>query len=437
MPTESMPPRPLHRNVKALSVVSLLTDASSEMILPLLPLFLTSVLGASATILGAIEGLAEAVASLLKLASGWWSDRVTRRKPLVVVGYGLASVARPLIAVAAAPWHVMVVRVTDRIGKGLRSSPRDALIADATPPEDRGRAYGVHRAADHLGAVLGPLAAWFLLGSVGLGLRSVFLWAAVPAILSVFVLIAYVRDVPPGGSGADAKAAPSAGPTLASAQAAGQPHVLDATPAPMPAEFRRYLVVLFVFTLGCSADAFLLLRAADLGVAAAMIPVLWAVHNLVRSVASTPGGQLSDRVGRRPLIVAGWLVYALVYCGFAFATEAWHAWALLVAYGLYFGLAEGPEKAYVADLVPAARRGTAFGWFNFVVGIAALPASLIFGAVWDRWGASAAFGIGASLAAVAAVGLLAFTPRDGGRRAPKNDDVAIIDTQDGGRHPTT
>lgn len=412
-----MPPRPLHRNVKALSVVSLLTDASSEMILPLLPLFLTSVLGASATILGAIEGFAEAVASLLKLASGWWSDRVTRRKPLVVIGYGLASIVRPVIAVAAAPWHVMVIRVTDRIGKGLRSSPRDALIADATPPDDRGRAYGVHRAADHLGAVLGPLAAWFLLGSMGFGLRTVFLWAAVPAILSVLVLIAFVRDVPAAGSPTAARPPSSPAPPSAPPSAAAASPGAHSTP--MPAEFRRYLGVLFVFTLGCSTDAFLLLRAADLGVAAAMIPVLWAVHNLVRSAASAPGGRLSDHVGRRPLIVAGWLVYALVYAGFAFATEAWHAWGLMLVYGLYFGLAEGPEKAYVADLVPAARRGTAFGWFNFVVGIAALPASLLFGAVWDRWGAGVAFGMGASLAAVAAIGLVALMPPSAKSRAAR------------------
>jgi len=402
---------PLPRNVKALSAVSLLTDASSEMITPLLPLFLTGVLGASATTLGAIEGIAETVASMLKLASGWWSDRVKRRKPLVLAGYGIASAVRPLIAFAAYPWHVLVVRVADRVGKGIRSSPRDALIADATPAKDRGRAFGFHRAADNFGAVLGPLAAWFMLEQGKLELRTVFLWASVPALLSVVVLFVFVREAGPRsdlGTIAAPSPATSAAHSPPAALATGSPQTAT---EPLGATFWRYLAVVGVFTLGCSTDAFLLLRASQIGVAAGWIPVLWAVHNLVRALSSTPGGQLSDRLGRRPLILAGWAVYAATYLCFGLASEAWHAWVLLAAYGLYFGLAEGAEKALVADLVPAARRGAAFGWFNFVVGVSALPASLFFGFIWDRVGPVAAFGMGASLAGAATVGLLLFVPR--------------------------
>lgn len=393
------PAGPLTRNVKALSLVSLLTDASSEMILPLLPLFVTTVLGASATMLGAIEGLADSISSLLKLASGWWSDRVQRRKPMVVVGYGIASVVRPLMAFAAHPWHVMLVRAADRVGKGIRSSPRDALIADATPPADRGRAYGFHRAADNFGAVIGPIAAWMLLQQGKLELRTVFLWASLPAVLSLVVLAMFVRDVERPGA---AKAATPARDTAPSQ---------SGTAAGLGSGFWRYLAVVFVFTMGCSTDAFLLLRASQIGVAAAWIPILWAGHNLVRAVTSTPGGHLSDHVGRKPLIVAGWAVYAAVYMLFAFATQAWQAWVVLLAYGLYFGLVEGAEKAFVADLVPAERRGAAFGWFNFVVGVGALPASLIFGLVWDRVSPVAAFGLSATLAGAASAGLLLLVPR--------------------------
>jgi MFS family permease len=399
------PAGPLTRNVKALSLVSLLTDASSEMILPLLPLFVTTVLGASATMLGAIEGLADSISSLLKLASGWWSDRVRRRKPIVVAGYGIASVVRPLMAFATHPWHVMLVRAADRVGKGIRSSPRDALIADATPAADRGRAYGFHRAADNFGAVVGPVAAWLLLQQGKLELRTVFLWASVPALLSLVVLALFVRDVerPGATNGAKGSTAANAAPTVASTS--------GASAASLGAGFWRYLAVVFVFTMGCSTDAFLLLRASQIGVAAAWIPILWAGHNLVRAVTSTPGGHLSDHVGRKPLIVAGWAVYAAVYLLFAFATEAWQAWVVLLAYGLYFGLVEGAEKAFVADLVPAERRGAAFGWFNFVVGVGALPASLIFGLVWDRVSPVAAFGLSATLAGAASAGLLLLVPR--------------------------
>jgi MFS family permease len=393
--------------VVALSVVSLLTDLSSEIIYPLLPLFLTSVLGASAATLGAIEGAAETTAALLRLASGWWSDRLRRRKPLVLAGYALAAVARPLVALASSAGQVLAVRLTDRVGKGIRGAPRDALIADAVAPALRGRAFGVHRAADHLGAVGGPLVAFALLQGMGLPLRTVFLVAAVPGLAAVAVLWWGVRERPrerPPESSSRRPEAPSPasgdGPAPASA---------------LGSAFWRYLGVLLLFTLGNASDAFLLLRAADLGVATAAVPLLWALLHVVKSASSALGGGLSDRLGRRPPIVAGWLVYAGVYLLFAHADAAWHAWALFTVYGVYFGLTEGPEKALVADLAPAARRGAAFGWYNLAVGIGALPASVIFGVVWDRVGPAAAFQLGAALALAAALGLAALVPT---RRRP-------------------
>ncbi len=370
------------------------------MIYPLLPVFLTTTLGAGAATLGAIEGAAETTAALLKLASGWWSDRVPRRKPLVVLGYGIASAARPLVALAGSAGQVLAVRLADRVGKGVRSSPRDALLAAAVPAAERGRAFGFHRAADHLGAVLGPLAAFALLRGAGADVRTVFALAAVPAALAMAALVFGVREAAPG--------APAAG-NVAPLPPPG-PGPLDA-PARAGRPLAALVAAVTLFTLGNSADAFLILRAADLGVPVALVPLLWALLHVVKSASSTPGGALSDRVGRRPLIAAGWLVYAAVYLGFAAADAAWQAWALFAAYGAVFGLTEGAEKALVADLAPAGRRGAAFGWYHGAVGAAALPASLLFGAVWERYGAPAAFRLGAALAAAALLVLLAGVPR--------------------------
>jgi MFS family permease len=395
------PHRSLGRNVVALAAVSFFTDASSEMIYPLLPVFLTATLGASASALGVIEGAAETTASLLKLASGWWSDRVGRRKPLVVFGYTLASLVRPLIAAAQSATQVLLIRLTDRIGKGIRNSPRDALIADSVPPDIRGRAFGFQRAADHAGGVVGPLVAFALLQWLTLDLRTVFWLALIPGAFAVFTVIVFVRERPrhvaPG--------APSAPGALV---APGDAAILPVVHAPLPRRFWAYLGVLLIFTLGNSTDAFLLLRANQLGVPIAGIPILWATLHVVKTLTSTHGGALSDRIGRMPTLIAGWMVYALVYFGFAAASEHWHAWGLFIAYGLFFALTEGTERALVADLVPAARRGTAFGWFHLTVGLGMLPASVLFGLVWDRFGAPSAFAMGAALAgiAAAAIGLI-------------------------------
>lgn len=389
-PAPRLVPR-LGRNVLVLAAVSFLTDASSEIIYPLLPIFLTTVLGAGAAAVGAIEGAAETTSALLKLASGWWSDRLSRRKPLVVAGYAIASLARPLVAIAQSAAQVLVIRLTDRVGKGIRGAPRDALIAESVDPSIRGRAFGFHRASDHAGAVVGPLIAFALLSWERVDLRTVFLIAAIPGLLSVVVLIVGVREVP--------RAMPA-------------PDVLENTSTArlertgLGQRFWVFLAAVFVFTLGNSTDAFLILRANQLGVPVAMVPVLWAALHVVKSASSMPGGVLSDRVGRKPLILAGWATYAAVYLAFGQATQAWHAWALFLAYGVFFGLTEGTERAMVADLVGREHRGTAFGWYNLAIGIGALPASLLFGLVWDRFGPARAFAVGAALAFAAAMVLL-------------------------------
>lgn len=386
----------LGRNVLALAAVSFLTDVSSDMTYPLLPVFLASVLGASATAVGAIEGAAESVAALLKLASGWLSDRMPRRKPLVLAGYTIASVIRPLIGLAQSASQVLAIRVTDRLGKGIRGAPRDALIADSVDPAVRGRAFGFHRAADHAGAVVGPLLAFVLLSWMGLDLRTVFLLTAIPGALAVAMLVFGVREVP------------RSAPDRLSPDKDGKGLNLR---APLGRRFWAYLGVLLLFTLGNSTDAFLLLRAGQLGVAPALVPILWAMLHVVKALSSTPGGILSDRLGRKPLIVAGWFLYAAVYFAFGRASEEWQAWALFAVYGIYFGLTEGVEKALVADLVAPERRGAAFGWYNLAIGVGALPASLLFGALWDRWGSTAAFDFGALLALVAAAGMAIVAPK--------------------------
>jgi len=385
----------LGRNVLVLAAVPFLTDASSEIIYPLLPIFLTTVLGTSAAAVGAIEGAAETTSALLKLASGWWSDRASRRKPLVVAGYALASLARPLVAVAQSAAQVLAIRLTDRVGKGIRGSPRDALIAESVDPAIRGRAFGFHRAADHAGAVVGPLIAFALLRWEQLPLRTVFLFAALPGVLSVIVLVLGVRETPRHARAASAT------------KKAGVPS-LDVS---LGRAFWTFLACVLLFTLGNSTDAFLILRANQLGVSVALVPILWAALHVVKSAASVPGGALSDRFGRKPLILAGWAVYAAVYIGFGRATETWHAWALFLAYGTFFGLTEGTQAALIADLVGQARRGTAYGWYYLAVGIGALPASVLFGLIWDRVSPRAAFDVGAGLAFAAALVLLAVRPQ--------------------------
>jgi MFS family permease len=387
-------------NVLWLSVASFLNDAASEMIYPLLPLFLTGTLGAGAAFVGLVEGAAESASSLLKLFSGWIADRSGRRKLPTLLGYGIASVARPLIALVAAAWQVLAIRLLDRVGKGLRTAPRDALLAESVPEERRGAAFGLHRAADHSGAVVGPLVASALLLVLDGDLRTVFGLALVPGLMTVAVVAWKVRETAPA-------ARPGTGPA-----APPMPRLRELGPV-LP----RYLGVLVLFTLGNASDAFLLLRARDAGVAVALIPLLWGALHVSKAAWSVWGGRWSDRVGARRAIIAGWLVYAGVYAGFAFVNAEWQVWALFLVYGLFFGLTEGPEKALVAKLAPPGLRGSAFGAYHAAIGLAALPASIVFGLVWQAFDARAAFGMGAALAFAAALLLPLALPRDGTRVA--------------------
>ncbi len=373
------------RTVIALGMVSLLTDLSSEMIYPLLPLFLASVLGASAMALGLIEGVAESTAALLKVASGIWTDRTQRRRPLIVAGYTLSGMMRPLIGLAIVWPAVLALRFADRIGKGLRTSPRDALIADVTDERARGTAYGFHRAMDHAGAVLGPLVAAALLSIAGLPLRQVFLLSAIPAVAVLVVLGLGVKEPPVSRA-----MRPVTAKRLAPWNSLGP-------------DYRRLLIAVLIFTLGNSTDAFLLLRLSETGVSAGGIALLWSAHHVVKMTSNYFGGRLSDRVGPRVMIRAGWLFYAAIYLTFGWLNSAPWLIAVFLAYGIYFGLVEPAERAWVASLVPASLRGTAFGWYHCATGLAALPASVAFGLLWQQWGAAVAFSAGAVLATLAAL----------------------------------
>lgn len=388
----------LSRNVLALGLVSLLTDVSSEMIYPLLPLFLTSVLGAGQTFVGLVEGVAESAASLTKLFSGWLSDRLGRRKGLVLTGYTLSSFTRPLVAFALAPWHVLAIRFADRLGKGLRTSPRDALIAASTDGTIMGRAYGFHRSMDHLGAVAGPALAFGLLALLGERLRTVFLLAAIPGLLSIVILILWVSEIRVDHA-----------PAAKESRLPGRPD----------GQLIRFLMIVTLFTLGNSSDAFLLLRAQEVGIAVAHLPLLWMFFHLVKAASGLPGGILSDLRGRRGAIIAGWLVYALAYMGFGVASQPWQIWVLFAFYGLYFGLTEGVERALIADLVSAERQASAFGLYHFCIGIAALPSSLLMGYLYQRFGAGLAFTTGASLAALSTL-LLVILLRPSSPKTPKS-----------------
>jgi MFS family permease len=383
----------LARSVVALGVVSLFTDASSEMIVPLLPTFLLS-LGAGPATLGFIEGWADATSAVLKLVSGGLADRAKKRKPLVLLGYGISSVIRPLVAFATSATQVFAIRFVDRVGKGVRTSPRDAIVADVSADAHRGRAYSFHRAMDHVGAIVGPLVGWLLFAKAGLELRTTFLCAAIPAALALVTLFFFVKE-----------------PERSAPPVPGQKPSFR--PPAIP-RLRRFLAAEFLFALGGSTDAFLLLRAHELGVPITALPLLYAALHVVKAGCSVPFGGLSDRIGRKRVILAGWVVYALVYAGFGTATQTWHAWALFLVYGTYYALTEGAERAFVADLVPAEARGRAFGAFHFTTALAALPASYGFGVLWKSFGVQAAFGCGAVLAGIAAL-LLAAGVRGVGR----------------------
>ncbi len=406
--------RRLPAAVIALGLTSLFADIGSEMIFPLLPVFIAS-LGAAPAFLGLVEGLANATASLLKLASGYVADRAPAKKPLVVFGYGLAALARPLVALATAPWHVLAVRVTDRVGKGIRTSPRDVLIANSVAQQESGRAFGFHRAMDHAGAVVGPLIATLLLG-LGLTMREVFWIALLPGLLSVLAVL-MVRepkveraptDAPPSVAGerlGPSVAGERLGPSVAGDRPGGPRQQL-------PGSLRGYFVLLLLFSLGNSSDAFLLMRAEALGVPIAWLPVLWTVFHVSKLVSSYVGGSWSDRLPRPKLIMLGWVVYATTYLAFGMATRAWHVWALFIVYGTYYGLTEPAEKALIKDLAPLEVRGRAYGFYNFIIGVSAVPAGVLTGWLWQTFSPMVALSVGAGIAALASAGLVVWMRRN-------------------------
>lgn len=394
----------LPSNVWAVTAASFFTDVSSEMILNLMPLFLANVLGVHTDVIGLIEGMAESASSLLKIFSGWLSDRLGSRKNLASLGYAVSTVSKPFLYVASTWPAVLAIRLADRVGKGIRTAPRDALIADTIDEQHRGVAFGLHRAGDTAGALLGLLIAIGVVwateaGAVrleGIAFQRIALIGVVPAVLGTLAIFLGARDVAVAKSGSP--------PRL--------------TLRGFDQQFRRFLVTVILFTLGNSADAFLILRAQERGLSVIGVLAMLATFNLIYAALSGPAGALSDRVGRRRLIVSGWLVYGVLYLGFALAQAAWQIWLLYGLYGVYYATVEGTARAYVADIVQPAQRGIAYGAYNAAVGVAALPASLIAGVLWqgigswEGFGPAAPFLAGAALAFIAVLLFVFWLPRE-------------------------
>ena len=385
----------LNPNVFFLGIVSLLTDVSSEMIFTLVPLFLRNVLMVPFTIVGLIGGLSESTDAIFRIFSGWFSDRVRRRKPLAVLGYSISTLAKPFMYLASTWGSVLAIKFGDRVGKGIRTSPRDALVADSVSAEERGRGFGLHRAMDTTGAVLGlALAAMiiYLVQGRELGLiLKTYQWLVlvgiVPAVLAVPVLLFFVHE--------RKESSPNARQKLSPIGFAG-----------FNTRFKLFLAIMAVFTLGNSSDFFVILRAQNLGSSVLYVTLMLVLFNITYAVTALPAGMLSDRLGRRRVIALGWFVYALVYLGFAVASELWQVWLLFACYGVYYGMVEGVARAFVADLVPEDKRGTAYGLYYGVVGITLLPASLIAGWLWQAYSPAAPFFFGAGLAFLAMVGIM-------------------------------
>ena len=386
-------------NVFFLGLVSLLTDVSSEMIFTLVPLFLCNVLGATATVVGLVGGLSESVDAIFRIFSGRLSDKFKKRKPLAVIGYSLSTIVKPFMYLASSWGVVLAVRFGDRAGKGIRTSPRDALIADSVSADERGKSFGLHRTMDTFGAVIGLAVAALIIylvqkESLELSL-STYQWlilvGVVPAILAIMVLVIFVRERQ----------------EKANTVACGQSLAANDISAKLDTRFKIFLAIMAVFTLGNSSDFFVILRAQNLGSPVLYITLMLVLFNISYTLFSLPAGILSDRLGRKRVIFLGWLVYALVYLGFAVATSTWQIWLLFACYGIYYGIVEGVVRAFVADLVPEEKRGTAYGLYHGVVGLTLLPASLIAGWLWDAVSPAAPFYLGAGLAFMAMLGLMA------------------------------
>ena len=380
------------RGVWFLGFASLFTDVASEIMYPLLPIFLTQVLGASIFFVGVIEGVAEAVASFLKLFSGYISDRIQKRSGFVFSGYGISNFLKPFVGIATTPWQVLIIRFFDRVGKGIRTSPRDAWLASFATLDKRGKIYGFHRGMDHLGATIGPILATIFLAFYPGEYRPLFLLTFIPGIIALFFILAAKRATPE---------------TLKIIPEIDSKEGLKLSSlAKMPAAYKHFLIALIFFTLGGASDAFLLLKLWDSGVAIVWLPLLWAGLHVVKTTFSFYGGNLSDRIGRKKTILIGWMIYAAIYFALAFVNNPILVIIIFLLYGTHLGFAEVPEKAFVVDFVSAERRGTAFGFYHFTVGIGSLSASLIFGFIWQQWGSSYAFIFGAALSFIAASLLL-------------------------------
>ncbi len=386
-------------NIFFLGIVSFLTDISSEMIFTLVPLFLCNVLGAATTVVGLIGGLSESIDALFRMFSGWFSDRIGKRKSLAVAGYTISTVAKPFMYLASTWGMVLGVRFGDRVGKGIRTSSRDALLADSALPGERGKSFGFHRAMDTSGAVTGLAIAAVVVylmqgGGLELSLQTyqwLVLIGIVPAVLSVVILLRFVKErerEPLSGEG----------------QRPG--FNLIKLAAGFDTRFKLFLVVMAIFTLGNSSDFFVVLRAQNIGFSVLQIVLMLILFNATYATVALPAGKLSDRLGRRRVISMGWGVYALIYLGFALVGEAWQVWLLFAGYGLYYGVVEGVARAFVADLVPTERRGTAYGLYHGVVRLTLLPASLIAGWLWQAYSPEAPFFFGAGMAAIATISML-------------------------------
>jgi MFS family permease len=384
----------LPRPIRLLGWVSLLTDAATEAVYPLLPVFITQVLGGPPVALGIVEGAADATSSILKVVSGRWSDRAGIRKPIVVIGYSLSSLVRPFIAITTSWAHVFAIRVTDRVGKGLRSAPRDAMLATLAPPGERGRVFGYHWAMDHAGAAIGPLLATVFLFFSPDNYRLLFGLTIIPGALAVMTLLRVPET--PGTHGT-----PGTRP-LEPVEPLEPVKPLN----PLPTNLKKYFVISSIFALGNSSDAFLLLQLSQSGVPLIGLTMLWSAQHAIKALITMRAGMLSDRIGRRTLIIAGWLIYAVVYFGFAFSASMYALIGWFMVYSTYTAAVEGTEKALVADLTPAPLHATAFGWHAAVQGLGALAAGIVFGLLWQNFGAPVAFMTGAALSLVAA-GVLA------------------------------
>ena len=413
----------LEWNVFWVGVVSFFMDVSSEMVYSLIPIFLSSVLGVSASIIGIIEGIAEATASLMKMAAGWISDRLGRRKPLMLFGYGISALSRPLLALSGGWGMVLGSRFVDRFGKGVRTAPRDARIADSCDRSKLGRSFGYHRAMDQFGAVLGPAIAFAVLAARPGHYRTVFWISVIPAVLCVAVIWLFVRERKRAvgacsPAGADSAAGVGGAPGRGAAESAPGPGLtrwqrLRRLRGPL----LSYLIVTAIFYLGNSSDAFLILRARSLGITTVLIPILYLVFNLVYSVLSVPAGLLADRVGRRKVALMGFALFAATYAWMAMAGSAAAAWGVFALYGVYMGVSDGNGRALLGEFSTEERRGTAYGAYHMVVGLAALPASIIAGVLFDRVSPSAPFWVGAGAAVLAGMLMLATVPetkRSGG-----------------------